>query len=273
MGQKSWYKVVLACTLVLAMVISIWFASPVMLYAQGYGYGGAGGGGGGGGGGAYAGVTLLGNRIGNDGIFAQDVVAISSDGLVQLIIKEGTKFRGKTGNPLYGIIMLEMADSPSAPAGFNIVGVVYNFGPTGATFDPAATLIFAYEQNMIPTGFGEKSMAIAMFDEATGKWVILDSTVDPDDNTITTQEVNHFTAFAILAGAAPAEVSAPAPTPAPAPPAPAPAPAPAPPAPTPAPAPAPAPAKLMNWYLIGGALAGVIIIGVIVWLIARRRSA
>ena len=40
-----------------------------------------------------------------------------------------------------------------------------------------------------------------MWDEATGKWVMLDSTVDT--NTITAQ-VSHFTAFTILAGTAPA---------------------------------------------------------------------
>jgi len=59
---------------------------------------------------------------------------------------------------------------------------------------------------------------------------------------------------------------APAPAPVP-PPAPAPAPAPAPP-----PAPAPAPSPPINWPVIGGIIGGVVVVGLLIFFLARRRA-
>ena len=74
----------------------------------------------------------------------------------------------------------------------------------------------------------------------------------------------------------PAPKPTPAPAPAPPPLAPKPTPAPAPPpapAPAPAPTPPPTPEPAANWWLIGGIIAAVIIIGAVAWfVVARRRS-
>ncbi|MFC2002196.1 PGF-pre-PGF domain-containing protein [Chloroflexota bacterium] len=81
-----------------------------------------------------------------------------------------------------------------------------------------------------------------------------------------------FGSFNVTKAPAPAPTP-PAPAPAPAP-TPAPAPAPTPPAPSPAPAPTPSPAPAptpVNWWLIGGIIGAVIVIGVIVWLLVARR--
>ena len=204
MKHKSYSKVVVAFSLALAIAISLWFASPVMLFyaqAQG-GYGG--GGGAGGAGESYPGLCSLEGRITSGGVLFQDVNCRSSCALLcTLTISQGTKIRTKWGAPLYWIIMIKMEDSPPAPQGFDIVGCVSDGTPEGATFEPALTLTFTYDEALLPEGFDEKNLVIAMWDETTGKWVILDSTVDPDTNTITTQ-ISHFTPFAVLAGTAPA---------------------------------------------------------------------
>ncbi len=86
-----------------------------------------------------------------------------------------------------------------------------------------------------------------------------------------------FGSFTVTEAAAPPAPPAPAPAPAPAPtPAPAPAPAPTPvPAPTPAPPPAPPtpPVTAINWWLIGGIIAAVLIIAAVAWVVVRRRTA
>ena len=347
MKHKSYFRVA-AFSLALAIAISLWFASPVMLfYAQAQG--GYGGGGVGGGGGLPAGLTYLGGRISGEGVLTQNVTAQSFDGLGRLAIDIGTRALDRWGKTIYVIFMLEMKDPLLPCAGFTVIGPVYDFGPDGATFEPALPLTFTYDPALLPEGFDEKNLVIAMWDETTGKCVILDSTVDPDTNTITTQ-VSHFTPFAVLAGTAPAaftatdltivpsEVSigeevtisvlvsntgylsgsykvilrindvaaateditvpglasqevtftiaedvagtytvdvngqtgtfevraAPLPPPLP--------PEPAPPEPTP-PEPVIPPPTPTNWYLIGGSIAGLIIIGVVIWLTAVRRRA
>ncbi len=344
MKHKGYFRVVAAFSLALVIATLLWFASPVMLYyAQAQGYGG--GGGGGAGGIIPLGFTSLEGKISTEGVVFQDVTAQSFDELGRLRIDRGTRALDKLGNPLYWIIMLEMKNPPPPPAGYIFVGLVYDFAPAGATFEPALPLIFTYDPALLREGFDERNLIIAMWDEATGKWVILDSTVDPDANTTTTR-VSHFTPFAVLAGTAPAAftvtdlaivpseaviggrvtitvlvtntgylsgsyevtlkindvvvatqeatlpghasqkvtlitgrdaagtytvdvnglagtfgVGAALPPP------------PASPAPAPPP-PVPPPAKLINWWFIGiTTIAGFIIIGVVVWLAARRRRA
>jgi hypothetical protein len=247
-----------------------------------------------------------------------------------------------------------MAVPPSLPADTAVIGLTYDLGPDGATFDPAITITVAYDPDDIPEGVNEEDLVLAYWDG--DDWVVLEgSTVDPVTNTITAP-VSHFTAFTVIAYSAPAaftisgltispaEVNVgesvtisitiantgdisgeyeaivkidgvviatqkvtlagnvsqkvtfttskdaggiytvglgglsgtftvkgppapPAPTP-PAPPAPAPTPAPAPPV-TPVPAP---PAPSFNWWLIGGIIAGVIVVVLVTWIIISRRE-
>jgi len=199
MKYKSYFRVV-AFSLALAIATSLLFVSPVMLcYAQG-GYEGADWGGAGGGV-SPAGLTFLGTSINSEGWLTEDVTAESFDGLGWLTIKEGTRALYSWGTPLYIITMLKMEDPPPPPASFKIIGPVYDFEPDGATFEPSATLTITYDPALLPEGVSYKCLVIAMWDKATGKWVILDSTVNTNTSTA---QISHFTAFAILAGTAPA---------------------------------------------------------------------
>jgi len=203
MKYKSCVRVAAVFSLALAIATSLWFASPVMLgYAQ-VGYGGAGGGGGGAGE-QYPGITFLGGMISSSGVLNQDVTTARSPcNLGQLTIYKGTKILSESGAPIFILVMMTMADPPQPPQGFTFVGCVCQCRPEGTTFELPATLTFTYDPALLPEGVDEKNLVIAMYDEETGEWVILDSTVDPDAHTITAQ-ISHFTAFAILAGTAPA---------------------------------------------------------------------
>ncbi len=152
------------------------------------------------------GISDVTDFITAEGAFTETVTAESFDSLAQLLIYEGTKGLTKAGEPLSEISMTEMEEPPAPPADSSVIGLVYDFGPNGATFDPAITLTFTYDPALIPEGIAEKNLVIAMWDSATGKWVELDSTVDPDTNTITAK-VSHFTAFTVLAYTRPAAFS------------------------------------------------------------------
>ncbi len=230
-----------------------------------------------------AGVTDISDIIDEEGVFTEPLTTESEDAKVELVVDEGTTGLTEEGEPLSEISIIEIAEPPAPPADTNVIGLTYDLGPDGATFDPPITITFTYDEADIPEGVDEEDLVIAFWDEETDEWVVLEGiTVDPVTNTISAP-ASHFTVFTVLAiipptpappapPAPPAAPPVPAPPPAPAPAPPAP-PAPAPPAPPPAPPAAPPAPPAVNWWLIGGiAVATAIVVGILVWLLAFRRT-
>jgi len=182
-------------------------------YVPGSGDGGGGGGRGGGGGDDEEeeeemllppGTTDVSGFVSADGTFTGTVVAESVDGKCELTIDEGTRGLSREGDRLTEIAMTEMEDWLAPPENFDIIGLTYDLGPDGATFDPPITLTITYDESLMPEGVAEENLVMTMRDEATGEWVMLAGcTVDPEANTITAP-VSHFTAFTILAYTSPA---------------------------------------------------------------------
>jgi len=175
----------------------------IILLSSGTVVGGAVGGGGGGGGG-LTGVTSVVAVVNDQGRFGDDVTAQSADKKVELDIPRGTIGKNRMGSLISHITIKEAADPPSPPENSEIIGVVYDVGPDGCTFDPPITITVAYDESLLPEGIVEESLLLAVWDEAAGEWVVLTgSTVHPDTDTITAP-VSHFSAFAILHYARPA---------------------------------------------------------------------
>jgi hypothetical protein len=300
MRKKTPGKTLTLLSTVCILIVSMWFFAPAPLcFAQG-GYDQPTGGGGGGG--LPSGYTSFSDVITISGRITIDSTAVSYDGKCTLTINRGTTALKSTGNPLTSILMVaSQPPNPLPPADSHIIGLMYDFQPKGATFDPPITVTFTYDPDSLPEGVNEEDLVIAFYDTSLGEWVVLEGiTVDTDTNTISGL-ISHFTDFAIIAYPPPEPEPAPpppAPEPEPAPPAPEPEPEPAPPAPapepepappTPAPAPEPEPAPPaaapapepepepepgfeFNWWFIGGIIAAVIIIVIVIWtLVARRR--
>ena len=163
-------------------------------------------GGGGGGGGPPAlppGITSLRELVDRRGAFLQTVIALSFDELCRLIIGKDTIGLTKDGEPLSEIKMTLMVPRPAPPPDAHFIGLVYNLEPDGAAFNPAATLEYSYDPTNIPEGVAEENLGIAWWDVKAREWVLLDSVVDSEANTITAS-VSHFTAFAALAYTRPA---------------------------------------------------------------------
>jgi len=156
-------------------------------------------GGGGGGGERAPGVTFVADVITDKGEFTFSVSAKSEDSRAKLTIDKGIVGKTKYGLPLSSLSIVPMERSPSPPAQAVIIGLAYDLGPDGATFDPPATLTFTYDPDEIPKGVNQKNLVIAMWDEGAGEWVTIeDGTIDPIAYTITAP-VSHFTAFTVVA--------------------------------------------------------------------------
>jgi len=161
-----------------------------------------------GGGGGSPGITNVTESITKTGRFLEDITVESGDGGVGLNIPKDTIGKNRVGQALHSITIKEKAAPSAPPADHQIIGLVYDFGPNGATFDPPISLTFIYDESQIKAGAAEENLVIATWDD--GKWVELDdSTVDPDANNITAP-VSHFTIFTVIAHTAPAtfEISA-----------------------------------------------------------------
>jgi len=166
--------------------------------------GGGGGGGGGRGSRLPPGTTDVSDIVASDGVFTEGTTAQSEDKNCVLTIDADTKGLIEDEEPLDEITLIEMEDPPDPPEESGVIGLTYDFGPDGATFDPSITLAFTYDPSLIPEGVNEENLVIAVWDKTTGEWVVLEGcTVDLDSHTISAP-VSHFTAFSILAYTRPA---------------------------------------------------------------------
>ncbi len=95
-----------------------------------------------------------------------------------------------------------MTAPPAGPVNNTAVGAIYDFEPSGATFNPGITISIPYTDSQIPAG-GDASKIQIAFCDASGNWTKLNSVVDTV-NHIVTATTTHFTAYALLVPTAPA---------------------------------------------------------------------
>jgi len=234
--------------------------------------------GGGGGGGAptyYTETNLFGveksYRIDSDGEILATIEATSEDSLLTMTIPKGTIALGKDGKRLKSLQTAVDESPPDPPEDCCIIGLAFDFGPEGATFDPGITFEYTYDPDDIPEGVAEEDLVIAYYDEEAGEWVELDCVVDTENNTITAS-VSHFTTFAIIGAVTPPEEEEVVP---------------------PeeeevvppeeeevAPAPPPEEEEVVpevpapiNWPLIGGIIAAVVVVALLIYFLVVRRRA
>jgi hypothetical protein len=154
-------------------------------------------GGGGGGGELPEGTTDVVGMVATSGRFTSTVTATSADELCTLTIPEDTVGLDKNLKPLTQINIVQMITLPAPPAESTVIGLTYNIGPDGATFDPPIIITFSYDPTKIPAGVDEQSLVIAFYEKATGQWITLsDILVDAVTHTIS-GKTSHFTTFTV----------------------------------------------------------------------------
>jgi len=185
--NKKIYRISIATFLVLAVAAALIFSSPLPESFNLWG-------------GADTsppeGVTFVNEDTTADGEFTMAVYAESEDGNVELDIEEGTVGLTEKGRQLVYIEIHEMEDPPDPPEESEVIGLVYYPEPNGTAFDPPITLISHYDPDELPEGVSGGNLSLAVWNEDTGTWRILETTADPETSTLTSK-VSHFTPFMI----------------------------------------------------------------------------
>jgi len=164
-----------------------------------------------GGGAAAAAIYIDTNLFGIEGSFPisstgeiqETIEATSADGMLTITIPKGTIALDEDGDPLDNLTA-EVDESPcDPPEDAHIIGLTYDFGPDGATFDPPISFTWSYDPDALLEEVAQEDLVIAYCDEDDNEWVELDCVVDTE-NHIITASVPHFTTFSIIGEIRPA---------------------------------------------------------------------
>ena len=146
----------------------------------------------------------LAGKVSSNGQITQDIILVSQDRRATIEIPEGTLAFNAQGTPLASL-RVRPADRPnSLPEGFSVIGIVYEFGPDGATFSPPVSVSLGYRPEGLPSDLSGKELAILRYDGDRG-WVPLETIVD-NANLVAKAKTSHFTQF-VLAASAPSSSS------------------------------------------------------------------
>ncbi len=144
--------------------------------------------------------------ISNDGEIQETIEATSEAGDLTIVIEEGTIALDEDGEPLDTLEIIVDETPPDPPEDAYVIGLAYDFGPDGATFDPPLIMTYTLDLDDLPEGIAPEDLVIAYWDG--DEWVELDSDVDVENSTITIEsEVEHFTTFAVIGRVAPTAFS------------------------------------------------------------------
>ena len=142
----------------------------------------------------------------NKGKFKQDVIALSKDSLVEMVVRQNTEVAAFEAQVLDQIAITALPHDRELPEQLIKIGQNYNIEPSGIMIDPPADLIIRYEQSQIPEGVNINDLKIATWDDLTGELVELDSIINTYNQTIQTK-VSTFSSYFIVARISPAEDS------------------------------------------------------------------
>jgi len=141
-------------------------------------------------------VRMTADRTITAHFFPEEIV--SEDNRLQISFPVGTVVQDREGAPLSGLeIAINETPLPPPPEA-DIVGLPYELGPHGATFDQPVTLNFSYDPSQIPPRVAEEELLMGYYDEEADQWLVLSSAVDMASDTVSTQ-VDHLSTFAVLA--------------------------------------------------------------------------
>jgi hypothetical protein len=126
--------------------------------------------------------------------FPEEIV--SEDNRLQIVFPVGTVAQDREGKLLMSLEVAINEAPPPPEAG--IVGLPYELGPHGATFNQPITINFSYDPEEIPPRVAEADLVMGYYDEDSGQWLFLPSVADMASHTVTTL-VDHLSTFAVIA--------------------------------------------------------------------------
>jgi len=139
-------------------------------------------------------------RVDESGKVQEACLLKTPDEEASLDIAKRTKLLDSKGEALSSLSAAKVTSPPAPPSQRAIVSA-YDFGPDGATFEPAITLTMSYDLEALPERVIENELYIVYWDGL--QWLDLESTVDTEANTVSAK-ISHFTQFAVIGKLAPA---------------------------------------------------------------------
>jgi hypothetical protein len=149
------------------------------------------------------GTTDVRDMITSEGRFTSTLTEISADKLCALTIPNDTVGLDKDLKPLTQISIAPVT-TPPTPAAQSVIGLPYDLGPEGTTFDRPVTITFSYDPVKIPAGINEKDLVLAFYDKTAGQWVTLTDIVVDELTCTISGKTSHFTIFSVIANNRPA---------------------------------------------------------------------
>jgi len=156
---------------------------------------------------------------------------VSSDSVASIFIPSGVIGHDASGAAFSQITITPVTNPPTPPSNANGIGLYYDFEPSGATFTDPINITIKYDPLALPAGADQSKLYIAWWDTTTGEWINLPSVVDQVNHTITAR-VTHFTTYSAFIPKTPGS---------------------------------------KNGWVIGGISGGIIIIGLLIWFVIRRK--
>ena len=99
---------------------------------------------------------------------------------------------------LQAITIRHLSQAPAANKKTKLVGAPCELGPSGATFDPPATIILTYDQSTVPEDISANNLSVAYFDDTKGEWVAMKSQLD-SASTAVNASISHFSIYGLIA--------------------------------------------------------------------------
>lgn len=131
---------------------------------------------------------------------------LSEDEMFRIVIPDGTTVLNKDGELLTSLELTINETPLPLPPEANIVGLRYDVGPHGTTFDQPISITCSYDSYVNSLEVAEEELVIGYYDDDVGKWLELPSVVDMMNNTVTalTEHLSTFTIIAPIPPLAPA---------------------------------------------------------------------
>ncbi len=167
---------------------------------------GGGSGGGGGGGGAppipvIKPVTTSGFssssglKVDNSGTVQARALLKFGDSGANLDIAKNTQLYDAKGDALGALSVAELNSIAQPAPSREVIVKAYEFGPSGARFNPAIILTLSYDAEILPSETQVDSLHIAYWEGS--QWMAVDSTIDNASHTVSTK-VSHFSEYALI---------------------------------------------------------------------------
>ncbi|WP_277749825.1 PKD domain-containing protein [Methanoculleus taiwanensis] len=145
-------------------------------------------------------VTPIG--VNASGIATCRMVFVSSDNVAALLLDEGVRALCDSGTSLESISVdpIDAADLPASPNGIAVLvpGYAYQFGPEGASFDPAVTVTFTLPDEIWDEHIaGNSTFSVKWYNGMAGVWEDIPATVDDTTRTVSAS-IDHFSIYALF---------------------------------------------------------------------------